>query len=125
MASVRTSLVVGGGIGGLCAALALRRKGISVDIIEATRAMTVFGVGIIQPSKALRALDRLGIAKACLAAGGGFPGWRLYDRNGTMFAEGPNRNVAGPGMPAVNALPRQALHHILVDAAARDPGGEH
>lgn len=118
MTTVRTSLVIGAGIGGLCAAVALRRAGIACDIIEATPEMTVFGVGIIQPSNALRALDRLGVATACLAAGGGFPGWRLYDRSGAMFAEVPNRNVAAPGMPPVNGLPRQALHQILSDAAA-------
>lgn len=120
MSTVKTALVIGAGIGGLCAALALRRAGIACDIVEATPEMTVFGVGIIQPSNALRALDRLGVATACLAAGGGFPGWRLYDRSGDMFAEVPNRNVAGPDMPPVNGLPRQALHHILSDAAAAE-----
>lgn len=120
MSTVNTALVIGAGIGGLCSALALRRAGITCDIIEATPEMTVFGVGIIQPSNALRALDRLGVAEACLSAGGGFPGWRLYDRSGAMFAEVPNRNVAGPGMPAVNGLPRQSLHQILSDAAAAE-----
>ena len=34
MNAVNKVLIVGGGIGGLCAAIALRRKGIEVDLIE-------------------------------------------------------------------------------------------
>lgn len=117
MATVRNALVVGAGIGGLSVAIALRRIGVAVEVIEAQAQMTAFGVGIIQPSNALRALDRLGVAEACIAAGGGFPGWRMYDGDGAMFAEVPNANVARPGMPAVNGLPRLALHGILVEAA--------
>ena len=51
-------LVVGGGIGGLAAAMALRRPGLDVDVVEKEPAWDVYGVGIIQPGNALRALNR-------------------------------------------------------------------
>ncbi|WP_461472616.1 NAD(P)-binding protein, partial [Pararhodobacter sp.] len=49
-------LVVGGGIGGLTAAIALRRKGYPVEIIEKDADWSVHGVGIIQQFNVLRAM---------------------------------------------------------------------
>ena len=54
--------MVGGGIGGLSATLALRRAGVEVDVAEINPEWSVYGVGIIQPGNALRALDALGLA---------------------------------------------------------------
>jgi 2-polyprenyl-6-methoxyphenol hydroxylase-like FAD-dependent oxidoreductase len=50
-------LVVGAGIGGLSAAIALRGKGFGVTILEIQPDLhsSVYGVGIIQPVNALRA----------------------------------------------------------------------
>ena len=62
-------LVVGGGIGGLSATIALRRAGFEVDLVEKNPAWDVYGVGIIQPGNALRALNELGLAEACVAQG--------------------------------------------------------
>ena len=47
MTAIRKALVVGGGIGGLTAATALRRQGIEVDLVEIKPVMTVYGVGKI------------------------------------------------------------------------------
>jgi 2-polyprenyl-6-methoxyphenol hydroxylase-like FAD-dependent oxidoreductase len=54
-------LIVGGGIGGLTAAIALRQKGFDVDLIEREPIFTVYGVGIIQQSNVIRAVAQLGI----------------------------------------------------------------
>lgn len=64
-------LVVGGGIGGLAAAIALRGVGYQVNVIEiqADLHSSVYGVGIIQPVNALRALEAIGCADACLEVG--------------------------------------------------------
>ena len=56
-------LVIGGGIGGLSTTLALRRQGFDVDVVERDPEWGVYGVGIIQPGNALRALDSLGLAR--------------------------------------------------------------
>ena len=45
MTSVKKVLIVGGGIGGLCAAIGLRDKGIAVDMVEIKEEWTVYGVG--------------------------------------------------------------------------------
>ncbi len=116
MPDIRNALVVGGGIGGLTAALALMREGIAVEIVEINPAWSVYGVGIIQPSNMLRALAQIGLAERCLALGFGFLGWRIHDANGNQLAEVPNENVAGPGYPPINGIARTALHTILTEA---------
>ena len=49
-------LVVGAGVGGLGAAIALRHRGHHVDVVEVKPDFTVHGVGISQPANGLRAL---------------------------------------------------------------------
>jgi heterodisulfide reductase subunit A-like polyferredoxin len=64
----RTVIVIGGGIGGLAAAVALANVGLDVTVAEQQSDLhaSVYGVGIIQPVNALRALDVIGCAQACI-----------------------------------------------------------
>ena len=54
-------VVVGGGIGGLATALALRRSGRSVRVLERAPAFTEVGAGIQLAPNATRTLDSLGV----------------------------------------------------------------
>lgn len=58
-------LVVGSGIGGLSAAIALQQKAYETTVVERQSDVhsSVYGVGVIQPMNALRALDMLGCAQ--------------------------------------------------------------
>jgi thioredoxin reductase len=47
-------LVIGGGIGGLAAAVALRRKGFVADVYEAAPELRPVGKGIWVPTNAIR-----------------------------------------------------------------------
>ena len=67
-----TILVIGAGIGGLTAAIALGRRGFRVDMIERDPDWSVYGVGIIQQSNVVRAMHALGILQDYLDAGVGF-----------------------------------------------------
>lgn len=116
MPLIKRVLIIGGGIGGLTAAIALKREGISADVIEQNPDWSVYGVGIIQPSNMLRALRSLGLGEACLAQGHGFLGWQFCDSEGGKHAEVPSENVAGEGFPPINGLTRSALHKILTEA---------
>ena len=62
-------LVVGAGIGGLTAALALRRAGFDVHVYEQSSALREVGAGIAVSPNAVRVLHRLGLADALQAAG--------------------------------------------------------
>ncbi len=108
-------LIIGGGIGGLTAAIALQRKGIHAVVVEKNPEWSVYGVGIIQPSNALRALHSIGLGEACVAQGRGFLGWQFCDGQGNKMAEVPSTNVAGPGFPPINGITRTALHKILTE----------
>ena len=57
-------LVVGGGIGGLAAALALSREGRRVHVIEQASEFAEIGAGLQLAPNALRCLDRLGMLDA-------------------------------------------------------------
>ncbi|MFD8835167.1 FAD-dependent monooxygenase [Streptomyces griseofuscus] len=63
-----TAVVVGGGIGGLAAAIGLRRIGWRVRVVERAAAPADAGAGISLHANGLRALDALGAAAAVRAA---------------------------------------------------------
>ncbi len=107
------TLVVGGGIGGLCATLALRREGVEVEVIERNPEWSVYGVGIIQPGNALRALHSLGLAEACVAAGHPILGSRTFLADGVTEVAHVAFPPLVPGLPPGNGLPRPRLHEIL------------
>ncbi|WP_031470328.1 FAD-dependent monooxygenase [Sciscionella sediminilitoris] len=63
------AVVVGGGIGGLAAALAFRQRGWQVEVLERAPEFTEIGAGLsIQPN-GLRALDALGLGDALRSGG--------------------------------------------------------
>jgi 2-polyprenyl-6-methoxyphenol hydroxylase-like FAD-dependent oxidoreductase len=113
----RRVLIVGGGIGGLTLAVALGRQGVKAEVIELKPEAGVLGVGIIQPGNALRALRDLGLLDECLAQGFQTDDYVMYDAAGGYIGRMKLLRIAGPTVPAVNGLPRIALHRILTKAA--------
>jgi 2-polyprenyl-6-methoxyphenol hydroxylase-like FAD-dependent oxidoreductase len=109
-------LVVGGGIGGLSAAIALRKQGIDVDVIEINPKWDVYGVGIIQPGNAIRALDALGLAERAVEQGYAMKGSRFHTADGQLLGEVPALDLLGPKYPPMNGITRPKLHAIFQDA---------
>src|SRR4051812_23161824 len=116
MASVKKVLIVGGGIGGLCTAVALRKTGIGRGIVGVNPPGGVYRAGIIQQANALRALASLGLAERTVAEGYGMDALELYTPDGHLIARIPQPRLAGPQFPATNAISRPRLHAILQDA---------
>jgi len=106
-------LVVGGGIGGLATTLALRRQGFEVDVVERDPGWGVYGVGIIQPGNALRALASLGLAEACVEAGAPIRGDRTWLADGETPIAAHDWPPLVEGLPPGNGLTRPKLHEIL------------
>lgn len=117
MTAVNSVLIVGAGIGGLTAAIALRQQGIKVDVIEIQPRMMVYGVGIIQPNNMLRALDKIGLAEACVDNGAPYPGWKIYDAAANLLMDAPGSSAAAPNFPPNNGITRPKLHELLTDKA--------
>jgi len=106
-------LVIGGGIGGLSTTLALRRQGFDVDIVERDPEWGVYGVGIIQPGNALRALDSLDLATACVEAGHRIVGDRTWLADGETPIAAHQWPAFVEHLPPGNGLTRPKLHEIL------------
>jgi 2-polyprenyl-6-methoxyphenol hydroxylase-like FAD-dependent oxidoreductase len=109
-------LVVGGGIGGLSTAIALRQRGVEVDVVEINPKWDVYGVGIIQPGNAIRALDALGLAEQAVAQGFAMKGSRFHDSQGNLLGEVPALDLLGPKYPPMNGITRPKLHAIFQEA---------
>lgn len=106
-------LVIGGGMAGLSATLSLRSAGSEVDVIERDPAWGVYGVGIIQPANALRALDVLGLAQACVEAGQPIRGDRTWLADGATQIAAHDWPTLVEGLPPGNGITRPKLHEIL------------
>ena len=60
-------IIIGGGIGGLCTAVALQKQGYSVKVFEAATAFQPVGAGIGIGSNAMQALVKMGIGEKVYA----------------------------------------------------------
>ncbi|WP_321396796.1 FAD-dependent oxidoreductase [Emcibacter sp.] len=109
-------LIIGGGIGGLTSAIALRREGFKVTVIEKDPDWSVYGVGIIQQANAVRAMDQLGLLQDYIAAGVGFNFVEIFAPDGTQVARIPAPTLV-EGIPANLGIGRPALHKLLGDRA--------
>lgn len=115
--------IIGGGIGGLTAAIALSQRGIEAHVFEAAPALGVVGAGIAMPTNAMQVLARLGLAGAVQGAGRLVRRAELHDavsgRLQLVDLTVPGRRY-GFGMVAIH---RARLQQIL--AAALGPGTLH
>lgn len=109
-------LVIGAGIGGLTAAIALRGRGHDVQMIERDPTWSVYGVGIIQQGNVVRAMTALGLIDDYLEAGFGFDHVEVFIPTGQSVARIPTPRLV-PDKPANVGISRPALHKVLGDRA--------
>lgn len=117
MAAMNKVLIVGAGIGGLSSGIALARNGYRVEIAELHQEFNVYGVGIIQPANALRALDVLGLADEAMRRGSPYGQIKMCTATGHVFTE-----VGVPPigrLPSHNGISRRILHEILYEEARK------
>lgn len=115
---MQSVLIIGGGIGGLTAAIALRRKGFPVEIIERDPDWTVYGVGIIQQFNVVRAMADLDLLDAYLENAFGFDRTTIYGGpQGVEVADFQTPRLAGPDYPSNAGIRRTSLQKVLVTRA--------
>lgn len=115
--------IIGGGIGGLTTAIALRQRGIQAAVYEAAPELRPVGAGIWVPPNAMQVFDRLGLAPAVQQAGMPIRFGDILDARGERLQRADMGAVAKRfGFPTL-AIHRGRLHQILV--AALDPAQLH
>ena len=107
--------VIGGGISGFCAAIALGRVGVDVEIFERSAAIREIGAGLSLWPNATCALRELGLLDACSRASSRVQRILLRDPGGREWA---SVRISGGETPAL-CLDRPALLSVLL--AAVDP----
>jgi len=107
-------LIIGGGIGGLTSAIALRAQGFEVEVIERDPTWSVYGVGIIQQGNVIRAMAQLSLLDDYIGAGYGFDFVEIFLPTGQAVAKIPTPKLV-PGYPANVGIGRRALHKVLCD----------
>jgi len=120
--------IIGAGIGGLVAALALTRRGFEVDVYEQTRVLKEVGAGLQLSSNGTRVLAEIGVLEHLLPASFEPNGkevrlwntgqtWKLFDLGA--------QSVERYGFPYVT-VHRSDLHDVLLDAlGAAKPAAIH
>lgn len=112
----KSILIVGAGIGGLTAAIALRRQGFDVQMVEKDADWTVYGVGIIQQFNVLRAMASLDLLDAYMSKAYGFDRTRIVSPAG-VEADFDAPRLAGDEYPSNAGIKRTALQMVLVTRA--------
>ena len=105
--------IIGAGIGGLTAALALRRAGFDCEIHERMAQFTQLGAGIILAQNAVHLLSRLGVDLQLV--GQPVAKVRILDARGRTIQESDLSRVAG-SLSGALALDRAELHQALIQA---------
>lgn len=110
----RTAVIVGAGIGGLSAGLALRRAGWNVRIVERAASPRELGYGLALAPNAIAALRELGVAETVLSRAFVPRRGEIRRPDGSVLkrAELPPDTLGGPLVVAL----RPALHGALLDA---------
>ena len=116
-------LIVGGGLGGLTAALALARHGQPVTVLEGAPSFGAIGYGIQFGPNVFHVLDRIGVSNAVLEKADSPPALLMIDAlNGKEVTRVPT----GDSFRARFKYPyiiihRIDLHNVMLDVCRRDP----
>ncbi|MEQ1495732.1 MAG: FAD-dependent monooxygenase [Novosphingobium sp.] len=113
--SITSALIVGGGIGGMAAAISLARRGVAVTLIDLDPDWRVYGAGITITGPTLRAYRHLGLIDRIKAEGAvtNASRVRLFDGTVLRVLEEPEIEE---GLPATGGIMRPVLHRIMQDA---------
>ncbi len=112
MVHVKNALIVGGGIGGMSAAVRLRQAGVAVELVEIDPAWRVYGAGITITGPTLRAFRTLGILDEVREQGAFIERIRLIRYDGVPVGEVQLPPLEA-GLPISGAIMRPILHRIL------------
>jgi len=112
-AAAKRVLVVGGGIGGMSAAMVLARQGIEVDLVEIDPEWRVYGAGITITGPTLRAFKQLGIYESVMTEAYVGEGIQICSVAGDPLRVLPTPTPEGSEVAGSGGIMRPVLHRIL------------
>src|SRR5690349_5384241 len=104
--------IIGGGIGGLTAALALQQSGFQAEVFEQAPVLLDVGAAIAMWPNAMRVLEHLRVSQTIIEYGGVVAELRWMDQNGFLL----NRVRISDGKTPAVALHRSDLQRTLRQA---------
>lgn len=117
-------MIIGGGIGGLTAALSLHAAGYEVDVFESVPELRPLGVGINLLPHAVRELDELGLQDELLAQGVHTSQLSYHTKRGENIWAEPRGIDAGYRWPQIS-IHRGMLQMTLLRATVARIGADH
>ena len=123
MSGKRPILIVGGGLGGLTAALALARHGQQARVLEGAPSFGAIGFGIQFGPNVFHVFDRIGVSEAVLENADSPSAVLMID---ALTGKEVTRVSTGPSLRARFKYPyiiihRIDLHNVLLDTCRRAP----
>ena len=110
-------LVVGAGIAGLSASIALSKLGLNVQTVEKTPQWAPAGAGIMLQANAMAVLESLSLADSVRQHGCVLPGIELRDAKGSLLM-----GIARGSKPGeIVTIHRAQLHRIMLEASQSVP----
>ncbi|MEM1055763.1 MAG: FAD-dependent monooxygenase [Bacteroidota bacterium] len=119
MARIQTALIVGGGIGGLATAIALRQRGIEATVVERAPAFAEVGAGISLWPNATRVLRDLGALGLLLERAGRINALHIPDASGRVLLRSPIPQPDAPALCAYRPDLIEALYAQLPEGTVR------
>ena len=110
---VKKVLIVGGGVGGMAAAIRLKEAGADVELIDIDPNWGVYGTGITLSVLTLRALCDLGFSESIMAEGNCYDGLTMFDYKGNLLRDIDSPRLFSPDVPAEGGVLRPVLHAMM------------
>lgn len=106
-------IIIGGGIGGLCAAIALQKAGIEAVVYEAAPELKPLGAGVGLAANAMQGLERLGVSEAVVARGKQLTALVMFDEDGGVISNLDTRPLSRKYGISNFVIHRADLHEVL------------
>ncbi|TMV50072.1 monooxygenase [Paenibacillus mesophilus] len=109
----RKFIVIGGGIAGLCTAIALRNKGFEAEVYESAVQLKEAGAGLGVGANALKAMQRLGMGDKLMERGKVLKAARIVNEKGELIAKTDSVKVSSLFGTDNITIHRADLLHVL------------
>jgi 2-polyprenyl-6-methoxyphenol hydroxylase-like FAD-dependent oxidoreductase len=108
--------VIGAGIGGLTAAIALRRRGLPAELFERASSLSEVGAGIWMPPNAMQVFERLGVDRAVVANSVALRGVEIENQKGEVIQRFSLESARSETGFTIHSIHRGTLQRILAEA---------